>query len=768
MAALFQIPNRTTRIEDDAIAKKSVKKLNKAPTTVKSGGGLFAKIANIKANVELKLGKYKETCETIQDEYTLNKYIDACIENNVVAIDTETTGLDPMLDDIVGFSMHTPGQKSVYIPIAHKSYITLELSENQLQVEVIKNALNRLNKCVKDVVMFNAVFDTRVFSNQVGVNLKCTWDCYLASRLLNENEPKGSAGLKDLHKKYVNDGNGDAFSFGDLFSGVTFDLVPISVAYVYAAPDALFTYELYEFQKQFLTPTDHCCIEHGLQDVAWVFHNIEMPCIEVTASMENNGVSLDYEYNNQLGEKYHSLLEEQKNTVYGIIDKYRLKIDEYKLKHTNNKLSEPINIDSPKQLEILFYDILGYQQVSSKTPRGTGEDVLVAFNDELSKAILDYRGTKKLVTTYIDKLPNCVNKNDGKVHCKFNQYGTDTGRYSSQDPNMQNIPSHNRDIRKMFVASEGNVMMSSDYSQQEPKCLAALCAKGGDMQMYNTFMSGKDLYSEIASKAFNVPYEMCCEFAPDGSKNPIEYKERRSQAKTILLGVLYGRGIESIAEQLDTTYERAKQIKESVFKGFPAIKKFEQDSLNMAKTYGYVTTICGRKRRLPSMIKPDYEVKWIDGAVHDTDPLNFDTVSVDAEVPYNIQTKWLNRIRQAPFSKKRSIFEDANKEGIWIIDNTKDKDTTKVVNARIQGSAADLTKLAMIRLYNNEELKRLGFKLILQVHDEVIAECPEVNAKRCSELLASVMSSAAEEILNMPIKCDVEITKEWYGDTIEL
>ena len=192
-----------------------------------------------------------------------------------------------------------------------------------------------------------------------------------------------------------------------------------------------------------------------------------MPCIEVTASMENNGVSLDYEYNNQLGEKYHSLLEEQKNTVYGIIDKYRLKIDEYKLKHTNNKLSEPINIDSPKQLEILFYDILGYQQVSSKTPRGTGEDVLVAFNDELSKAILDYRGTKKLVTTYIDKLPNCVNKNDGKIHCKFNQYGTDTGRYSSQDPNMQNIPSHNRDIRKMFVASEGNVMMSSDYSQQE-------------------------------------------------------------------------------------------------------------------------------------------------------------------------------------------------------------------------------------------------------------------------------------------------------------
>ena len=188
----------------------------------------------------------------------------------------------------------------------------------------------------------------------------------------------------------------------------------------------------------------------------------------------------------------------------------------------------------------------------------------------------------------------------------------------------------------------------------------------------------------------------------------------------------------------------------------------------MVKTYGYVTTICGRKRRLPSMIKPDYEVKWIDGAVHDTDPLNFDTVNVDAEVPYNIQTKWLNRIRQAPFSKKRSIFEDANKEGIWIIDNTKDKDTTKVVNARIQGSASDMTKKAMILLGNDKRLKELGFKLLIPIHDELLAQCPIENAKECSDRFSQLMSSAAKDKLQVPIYCDVTHSYAWYGEELDL
>ena len=215
--------------------------------------------------------------------------------------------------------------------------------------------------------------------------------------------------------------------------------------------------------------------------------------------------------------------------------------------------------------------------------------------------------------------------------------------------------------------------------------MASLCKKHGDPQMYDAFMQGKDLYVEIASKAFNKPYDECKEFRPDGTVNKAG-KERRSQAKTILLGVLYGRGVDSIAEQLGTTTREAQQIKDSVFRGFPAIKQFEEDSIQMSKEIGYVTTVCGRKRRLPSMMLPDYEVVWKDGVAPDDDPLAFDSdYNENAEVPEAVQRKWLQKVRNAPFMKKRQVFEAANAEGLWIIDHTRDKDTTKVVNARIQG-----------------------------------------------------------------------------------
>ena len=304
--------------------------------------------------------------------------------------------------------------------------------------------------------------------------------------------------------------------------------------------------------------------------------------------------------------------------------------------------------------------------------------------------------------------------------------------------------------------------------QQEPKCLAALCKQNGDSQMYDTFMAGKDLYSEIASKAFNVSYEDCLEFNPDGTTNKAG-KERRTQAKSILLGVLYGRGVASIAEQLRCSTDKAQAIKNSVFRAFPAIEEFERESIEMAEVGGYVTTVCGRKRRLPEMQLDEFEFRWKDGVPHSADVLDFDE-DEDTEIPQVTINKYLRKLQYCRFGEKRKVFEEANKEGIWIVDNgAKIADATRqCVNARIQGSAADLTKLAMVDLGNNQRLKELGFRLLVQVHDEVIAECPEENMKECSELLARVMSAAAEKILEMPIKCDVELTREWYGEEIEI
>lgn len=296
----------------------------------------------------------------------------------------------------------------------------------------------------------------------------------------------------------------------------------------------------------------------------------------------------------------------------------------------------------------------------------------------------------------------------------------------------------------------------------------------GDPKMIKAYQEGKDLYAEIAALSFNTTYDNCLEFRPDGTTNP-DGKARRSQAKSILLGVLYGRGVPSIAEQLGTTTKKAQAIKDSVFKGFPAIPKFEEDSLDMAYEKGYVTTLWGRKRRLPDLQLPEYEFKWKDGAPPDDDVLDFDeslseTTGQFADVPEDIQSKYTRRLRQAYFGQKRKIFEEANKEGIWIVDNgAKIADAQRqCVNARIQGSAADMSKLAMILVGNDERLKELGFKLLIPVHDELIAECPEENAKECSERFAELMSKAAESGLSIPIQCDVEITREWYGDRIDV
>ena len=286
--------------------------------------------------------------------------------------------------------------------------------------------------------------------------------------------------------------------------------------------------------------------------------------------------------------------------------------------------------------------------------------------------------------------------------------------------------------------------------------------------MYDTFMQGKDLYSEIASKAFNKPYEECREFNADGSTNK-EGKARRTQAKSILLGVLYGRGTASIGEQLHCSADEAQAIKDSVFRGFPAIEEFEQRSLTMAKELGYVTTVCGRKRRLVDLQLPEYDFEWEKGFEPDGDILDFD--DLDNDVPYSKKAYYFNQLQSARSKKQKDAIKDkARREHIRVIDNGGKiaQATRQCVNARIQGSAADLTKLAMIKLYNNQHLRDLGFRMLIQVHDEIIAECPEENLKECSELLAKTMSEAAEAILEMPIKCDVECTRAWYGEKVEI
>lgn len=751
--------DRPNKEEDIAIAKKAKSKSRKSAVVVKSNG-ILDKINIIRKFVEEHLGKYKDEYITITDEDTLRQYVKDCKEQ--IAIDTETTGLDQITDKIVGVCLHSPNCKGAYIPLRHRSVITNELVPGQLQPEVVAEILKPLETFNEDI-MFNAKFDMRFCKHDLSLNLDCTWDCFLAARLMNENEP--SNGLKQLHSKYVLDGAEDEFSFSEIFKNVPFELIPIDIATLYGAHDAVITWELYQFQKQYLYYEPDCEFSdrNGMNGVSWCFFNIEMPCIKPVAEMEDNGILLDKNYANELSIKYHTLKEQALDKFYELLEPYQDKIRAF----NSTKLDDPINIASPTQLAILFYDILGYESVDRQPARGTGVAVLQHWNTPLTNAILEYREIDKLLGTYIDKLPECVNI-DGRVHCNFKQYGADTGRMSSLDPNLQNIPSHNKDIRKMFVASDGYVLMSSDYSQQEPSCLAAYCHKMGYDKLYNVRLNGGDLYSAVASACYKRKYEDCVEFNADGSKNA-EGKKFRNLAKPVLLGILYGRGDKSVAEGMGISYDEAKKLKANLFRDYPEIMIFERKSIEMAEDCGYVTTICGRKRRLPDLQLDEFEFKWIDAPKTD-DVLDFDG-EVNDEVPDEICDKWWRKLRQAKFNQKRKIFEEANKkDGIWIVDNgAKIADATRqCVNARIQGSAADLTKLALIDLYNNKELRDLGFRLLIPVHDEVIAECPIENAKECSRLLAEVMSKAAEKILGLPFTCDVELTREWYGESVEI
>lgn len=437
MAGLFNIPTRSVgRDKDAAIAKKASKRVrpSTAGISIKGGGGMLERISAINAMVAKNLGKYADRYIVLREAEDLHKYITKAIQNGVISIDTETNSLDPITGSLVGLCIYTPGEKAAYVPLHHISYVTGMEVADQISDKVATEEMQRLAGAKTRIIMFNAKFDIRFIKNQLGVTLIPYWDGYLAARLLNENEGNGNNGLKALHKKYVLHGEGDAFSFDSLFRGIPFSHIPIKTGYLYAARDAEITYELYEFQRQFLEESSSYCKAQNLTKVAKLFREIEMPVVSVVAEMEDNGIAFDFEFADQLSKKYNAILKEKEAKFYEILSRYQEEIDMYKAKNRLHKLSDPISISSPTQLAILFYDILQVPQVDKKSPRGTGEDILLRMDHPLSKAIVEYREVSKLLSTYIDKMGKVTNPKTGRIHCNFNQIGADTGRFSSSDP----------------------------------------------------------------------------------------------------------------------------------------------------------------------------------------------------------------------------------------------------------------------------------------------------------------------------------------------
>ena len=750
---LFQTPKRSQVNETELV--KKVNSSKKSEPTLKLGkNSLLTAITNIKTTVETKLGKYKEKYLLITNPDDLHNYIDKILENGICALDTETTGLNCFQDKIVGFSIYTPGQKAIYVPVRHISYITNEPISSNIDFKRMIFEFNRLSDKSLKIIYHNAKFDYKMILNDFKISLPIFYDTMLAARCIKNDE---SVNLKYQNAKYVEET--DEFAkFSDLFDNIPFQYIPVQSGYIYAAKDAEMTYNLWEYQQRVLK---------NMPKVKWLIENIEIPCIMATVELELNGVYINQEYAKELHTKYQKKLDNAMENAYNELAKYNPEIEAYKRNHPNHSLSNPINLSSPKQLAVLFYDIMKLPAVSKKEPRGTGEEILVKWKNKFCEALLEYRTNKKLMSTYIEAIPSQVEA-DGRIHCLFNQYGTDTGRFSSSEPNLQNIPSHNTDIRPMFSVPEGYCLVGSDFSQQEVRLMAAMCK---DENMIQAYKDNKDVYAWVASMIYKMPYEECKEFRPDGTTNK-EGKQRRSNAKAIVLGINYSKGAKSIAEDLGITEKEAQNIYNTFFREFPKVRDFISNTQEKVKKLGYTETLFGRRRQLPDMQLQDYEITRSVAKPKNFDPTDFDSIE---ELDYSISSQekkyWENKMcKSYGFMQKQKVLDEAKQEGIIIKENVMKKADAErqCVNAVIQGTASDQTKLSLIKLVNNNELKRLGFKICLIVHDEILGECPIQNAKRCGEILTDCMAHSLDGYLDMTFKCDAEYSKSWYGESINI
>lgn len=653
--------------------------------------------------------------ETIRTPERLKEYMDHCKQSGEYVLDVETTGLDIYNDILVGICLYTPGETSAYVPFNHTDLqnvrVADQMSEEQVRDIVIPYLQDQELRCINH----NIKFDNKKLAwdwKQIIVNI--FWDTLIAGYVLNENEPHG---LKPLYNKYILHGKGSSEDYGDLFEGIPFNYVPIEVATVYGANDGFKTYALYKFQAQYLRE-DHP--REDFRKMYYVFREVEMPLIPLCTDMEMRGVEIREDFAKELSEDFNKEMVE----VEAKCDAYVEQFKQYILDHNNlmrlTKGTCKINYSSPQQVAALFYDIFKLRSVSRKEPRGTGDKIIQKFlstakkkdtkkSREFAEFLENYqrfKEIKKLLGTYVDKIPQVKEPKINAVYTTYNQYGAKTGRFSSSDTvskiNLQNIPSKEKRIRKIFKARDGYKLVGGDFSQIEPRVLAFL---SGDESMINAYKEGKDLYAIMGSQVYQLPYEDCREFYPDGTVNA-EGKHRRTTMKSVLLGIMYERGATAIGEQFNKSAEWAQQLIDNFYKSFPKINQYRLKIENMAETYGYVTTITGRKRRLPDMQLED---------------------------------------------KDDYRYQEAHRQSL---------------NSVIQGSSADIMKLSMIAIYNDPRYKALDCHMIITVHDELIMEVPEDHIKEGAELLVGTMKRVGHSLIDLPMSVDAEVNDYWYGENL--
>ena len=595
--------------------------------------------------------------QMITDEASLKQLIEKLKENEKFSVDLETTSTDPIDAQIVGIAITTAPHEGYYIPIMGSLLDTPSLLSQDQVLDVLRPVLEDASY---QKVGQNIKYDLKVFKRHGAELNGISFDTMLASGLLHP--ASSSHGLNDLAFTHLNH---KMIPIKDLIGTgskqITMDLVPLPQITEYACEDVDITLQLKnKFESQLAA--------EGLTDI---FRDIEMPLIPVLADMELTGIQVDGDYLRQLSQEFQERLDQKMDQIYA-------------------EAGQEFNINSPKQLgQLLFEELDLPKNLTRRTKTGYSTDIRVlqrlAPLHPLPELILEYRSFSKLKSTYTDALVGLINPDTRRIHTSFHQAGIRTGRLSSSDPNLQNIPvrtAEGREIRRAFVASDDDhTLIVADYSQIELRILAHL---SGDDRLREAFEQDLDIHAQSASLIFGLPPEEIDD-------------DMRRQAKTMNYGIVYGVGAFRLSNELQIEFDEAQQLINNYFQTYAGVRDYFDRVVAKAQGQEYVTTLLGRRCYVPEIQAADR--------------------------------------------------------------NTQEFGKRVAINAPMQGTAAELIKLAMLGIHDYLTKNGNRTKLLLQVHDELVFEAPKSEQEEVLTEIQGLMENACQ--IDVPIKVDIHAGASW-------
>lgn len=624
---------------------KTEKKAPSSPAAQPDLFGFFAEedTADAKNSILTRLEDLSYDYQLVDNKEEMAILAEKLLAQNFFSLDTETTGIDPITAELVGMSFSFAENQAFYVPVPANREEALTI------VNIFKPAFENPDSLK---IGQNIKYDLIMLANY-GVTLKGKmFDTMIAHYVLQPELRHGMDYLAEIYLKYETIKIEELIGAKGKKQGNMRDLAPEAV-YKYACEDADVTLKL----KQVLEN------ELETNGVKKLFEEIEMPLVPVLAYMERNGVRIDTDALKETSRHFTARMNQIEEEVHQLA-------------------GMEFNIASPKQVGEVLFDRLKIVEKAKKTKTGqyvTSEEVLESLRGkhEIVGKILEHRGLKKLLGTYIDALPQLINPATGRIHTSFNQTVTATGRLSSSNPNLQNIPIRNEDgkeIRKAFIPDEGCEFFSADYSQIELRIMAHL---SNDPHMIEAFQKDQDIHAATAAKIYKVKLEEVT-------------REQRSKAKTANFGIIYGISVFGLAERLNVDRKEAKALIDGYFENYPNVKAYMDQSIQEAREKGYIETIFKRKRYLPDINSKNAVVRG--------------------------------------YAERNAI------------------------NAPIQGSAADIIKVAMIRIYQRFQEEGIRSKMILQVHDELNFSVLPEEKEKVQQIVISEMEAAYK--MKAPLRAD--------------